>query len=77
MYRFKYLVTGFFLLVQWYVRSTQLLVPMDDSQTNHLKAYGVAYWTLENGVTLEWLLNYKGGSFLFPHLQNIERELKI
>jgi len=56
---------------------TQLLVPMDLSQSNHLKAYGIAYWTLENGVIIEWLLNYKGGSFLMPHLQEIERELKI
>jgi hypothetical protein len=57
--------------------STQLLVPMDANQSNHLKAYGIAYWTLENGVVIEWLLNYKGGSFLMPHLQEIERELKI
>lgn len=57
--------------------STQLLVPMDVTQSNHLKAYGIAYWTLENGVLIEWLLNYKGGSFLMPHLQEIERELKI
>jgi hypothetical protein len=57
--------------------ATQLLVPMDESQTNHLKAYGIAYWTLENGVLIEWLLNYKGGSFLMPHLPHLERELKI
>jgi hypothetical protein len=50
---------------------------MDNGQTNHLKAYGIAYWTLENGVVIEWLLNYKGGSFLMPHLQEIEKELKI
>jgi len=57
--------------------ATQLLIPMDNGQSNHLKAYGIAYWTLENGVIIEWLLNYKGGSFLMPHLQEIERELKI
>ena len=50
------------------LKSTQLLVPMYESQTNHLKAYGLAYWTLENGVTIEWLLNYRGGSFLIRHL---------
>ena len=50
---------------------------MDDTQTNHLKAYGIAYWTLENGVIIEWLLNYKGGSFLMPHLTSIEEELII
>ena len=57
------------------LKATQLLVPMDESQTNHLKAYGLAYWTLENGVTIEWLLNYRGGSFLMPHLTLIEEEL--
>jgi hypothetical protein len=50
---------------------------MDTRQTNHLKAYGIAYWTLENGLTIEWLLNYRGGSFLMPHLKTIEEELKI
>ncbi|MCX6192006.1 MAG: asparagine synthetase B [Flavobacteriia bacterium] len=57
--------------------STQLLIPMDDSQSNHLKAYGIAFWTLENGLTIEWLLNYRGGSFLMPHLKTIEEELII
>lgn len=57
--------------------STQLLVPMDETQTNHLKAYGISYWALENGVVMEWLLNYKGGSFLFPHLTTLEEELNI
>lgn len=58
-------------------QASQLLVPMDDKQINHLKAYGIAYWTLENGVVIEWLLNYRGGSFLMPHLQTIEKELRI
>ena len=57
--------------------ATQLLIPMDAHQTNHLKAYGIAYWTLENGLTIEWLLNYRGGSFLMPHLKTIEEELTI
>ena len=57
--------------------STQLLIPMDNRQSNHLKAYGIAFWTLENGLTIEWLLNYRGGSFLMPHLKTIEEELII
>ena len=57
--------------------STQLLIPMDNKQSNHLKAYGIAFWTLENGLTIEWLLNYRGGSFLMPHLKTIEEELII
>jgi hypothetical protein len=40
-----------------------ILIPMDLSQTDHLKAYGVAYWILEKGMPVEWLLNYRGGSF--------------
>ncbi|MFO7615847.1 MAG: asparagine synthetase B [Bacteroidales bacterium] len=51
-----------------------LLVPMDKSQTNHLKAYGIAYWSLERGAPLEWLLNYRGGSFLIGYNQAIEQE---
>ncbi len=43
-----------------------LLVPMDDAQTDHLKAYGVAYRLLERGGRGEWFLNYRGGSFLLP-----------
>ena len=57
------------------LKATQLLVPMDESQTNHLKAYGLAFWTLENSITIEWLLNYRGGSFLIRHLKSIEEEL--
>ncbi|RPJ49230.1 MAG: asparagine synthetase B [Candidatus Latescibacterota bacterium] len=46
------------------VRAEFYLVPMDLTQTDHLKAYGVAYWYLEQGVDVHWLLNYRGGSFL-------------
>ena len=50
---------------------------MDESQSDHLKAYGISYWTLENGITIEWLLNNRGGSFLYPNLQTIQDELSI
>jgi hypothetical protein len=50
---------------------------MDESQTDHLKAYGIAFYCLENNVTVEWLLNYRGGSFLVPHLKTLEEELII
>jgi hypothetical protein len=43
-----------------------LLIPMDDAQSDHLKAYGVAYRAVERGVRAEWLLNYRSGSFLLP-----------
>ncbi len=57
--------------------ASQLLIPMDESQAKHLKAYGIAYFILENDVVIEWLLNYRGGSFLTPHLVSIEEELLI
>ena len=48
------------------VAQARLLVPMDLVQNDHLKAYGLAYWVLERGQTVEWLLNYRGGAFLLP-----------
>ncbi len=71
----KILSCLFLFVLSFQLRATQILVPMDDSQSDHLKAYGVAYWSLENTVTIEWLLNYRGGSFLFPHLRALEEEL--
>lgn len=54
-----------------------LLIPMDNTQTNHLKAYGVAYWVLEHDVEISWLLNYRGGSYLIPHHAAFERECRL
>jgi hypothetical protein len=54
-----------------------LLIPMDLAQTDHLKAYGVAYWTLRQGVKVEWLLNYRGGSFLMPADERVVRQCRI
>jgi len=55
----------------------QLLIPMDDSQKNHLKSYGIAYWVLERDVEVKWLLNYRGGSFLMQHSPSIENECVV
>jgi hypothetical protein len=52
----------------------KLLIPMDATQKNHLKAYGIAYYMLGQEKEVEWLLNYKGGSFLMDDYENIERE---
>ncbi len=51
-----------------------LLVPMDRSQQDHLRAYGLTYWTLEQQEKAEWLLNYRGGSFLLPDREDVRRE---
>ena len=54
-----------------------LLIPMDEKQSNHLKAYGIAYWILSEDVSLDWLLNHRGGSFLVKSNQLIINELII
>lgn len=54
-----------------------ILIPMDKQQSNHLKAYGIAYWVLQNDVEVDWLLNYRGGSFMCKYNQKIENELII
>jgi hypothetical protein len=55
----------------------KLLVPMDDRQTDHLKAYGLTFWVLQRGNKAEWLLNYRGGSFLLPDDPQVEREANV
>ncbi|WP_370465572.1 asparagine synthetase B [Mangrovimonas futianensis] len=48
-----------------------------ESQKNHLKAYGITYWTLEKQLKVKWLLNYRGGSFLLPDTEEIQKECQI
>ena len=55
----------------------KILVFMDLQQKDHLKAYGVAYWTLQQGINVEWLLNYRSGSFLMDYYPAVERELRV
>ena len=55
----------------------QLLVPMDRSQANHLKAYGLSYWVLEQGGRAEWLLNFQGGAFLLPDTDGTRRRAAL
>ena len=55
----------------------QLLVPMDRSQANHLKAYGLTYWVLEQGGRAEWLLNFQGGAFLLPDTDGTRRRAAL
>src|SRR6267378_2739368 len=54
-----------------------LLIPMDDSQSDHLKAYGLAYRVIHEGLKAEWLLNYQGGAFLIPDGDAIRREAAL
>ncbi len=48
-----------------------------DGQENHLKAYGITYWVLKKQLKVKWLLNYRGGSFLLPDAEEIQRECQI
>ena len=60
--------------IAWPAESpAQLLVPMDEAQENHLKAYGLAYKVLEAGERADWLLNYRDGSFLIPDAPAVRR----
>jgi hypothetical protein len=55
----------------------KLMIPMDLSQTDHLKAYGIAYWVLTKNLPVDWLLNYRGGSFMIDNLDLVAKECRI
>jgi len=57
--------------------SQKMLIPMDNTQSNHLKSYGLVYWILEQEINVEWLLNYKGGAFLLNAKNSINNEATI
>ena len=64
-----------FILYSFSLKASYILIPMDeDTQKDHLKAYGIAFWTLENDLTVDWLLSYRGGSFLIENQTEIEKE---
>lgn len=73
----KILLITILLLGLTRAQASYLLIPMDESQTNHLKAYGIAHWVLENQISAQWLLNYRGGSFLVQYDKAIETECVI
>nr|WP_316787320.1 asparagine synthetase B [Pedobacter frigiditerrae] len=50
---------------------------MDEGQKNHLKAYGIAYWSIKQQADVDWLLNYRGGSFLVKYAKVVEDECKV
>lgn len=73
------ILTLLFLLVTTWLSaySTSILIPMDMDQKNHLKAYGIAYFAIKEGVDASWLLNYRGGSFMFAYSSKVEDECII
>ena len=74
----KKLITLICILFVTQSFASYILIPMDaETQKNHLKAYGITYWTLERQLKVKWLLNYRGGSFLLPDSEDIQRECQI
>lgn len=73
----KLLLILFSGMLSIWVQGAYLLIPMDTSQKNHLKSYGIAYWVLNKEVEVKWLLNYRGGSFLVQHSPEIQAECVI
>ncbi|QNE39521.1 asparagine synthetase B [Hymenobacter sp. NBH84] len=57
--------------------ANHILIPMDEAQKEHLKAYGIAYWLLGKQVEVDWLLNYRGGAFAFDAVAGAENELAV
>ncbi|MBF8294341.1 MAG: hypothetical protein HW389_886 [Bacteroidetes bacterium] len=59
------------------VGQSKLLIPMDLKQTDHLKAYGIAFWVLQHNGEVDWLLNYRGGAFMVDYSDVLARECRI
>ncbi|MEL7121493.1 MAG: asparagine synthetase B [Bacteroidota bacterium] len=73
---FLVMVAALFMSLQ--LNASYILLPMDpDGQKEHLKAYGITYWVLENDVEAYWLLNYRGGSFAFEYNRIFEKECLV
>ncbi|MBK7027725.1 MAG: asparagine synthetase B [Bacteroidales bacterium] len=66
-----------FLLMTILANAAYVLIPMDEGQKNHLKAYGISFWILKQDVEVSWLLNYRGGSFMMRYNKLIEDECII
>ena len=80
-YKGKFSMRGtlilFFLVFCRFAQANSILIPMDETQSNHLKAYGIAYWILRNEIEVDWLLNYRGGSFMVKQHPAIQNELVV
>lgn len=73
-----FIVTILFSLMGSFTNASSILLPMEaDGQQNHLKAYGITYWALSKSYKVNWLLNYRGGSFLLPDGEDIRKECQI
>ncbi|SVE20593.1 uncharacterized protein METZ01_LOCUS473447, partial [marine metagenome] len=73
----KKIVITIFLILFNIIFSQKLLIPMDNTQNDHLKSYGFAYWVLKQKDNIDWLLNYKGGAFLINAKEKYIEEAKL
>ena len=73
----KKLLIILLIFLTGHIYATHILIPMDEEQKNHLKAYGIAYWILQNNIEVNWLLNYRGGSFEVQYSKDIEDECHV
>src|ERR1044071_748951 len=73
----RFAVLLFVVLMARVASANSILIPMDGKQANHLKAYGIAYWILRNELEVDWLLNFRGGSFMCKHHPAIQNELVV
>ena len=68
-------IINIFIFIFLNIAFTQkLIIPMDDTQSNHLKAYGLSFWILEKNTNVDWLLNYRGGAFMVDYQDLIKNE---
>lgn len=75
--RFRLTLLVILLFLVQGLQAAYVLIPMDETQKNHLKSYGIAYWILKHDVEVDWLLNYRGGSFLAQYSKSIENECVV
>jgi len=66
-----------FIIATGIAHANKILIPMDLSQTDHLKSYGITYWALKKGITADWLLNYRSGSFMLNYSDELVAECRI
>ena len=66
-----------FPLIFNFLLSQKIMIPMDVKQNDHLKAYGFAFWALNQNINVEWLLNYRGGSFLLDEFSEITEVARV
>ena len=74
----KIFITALLFFLSWQTFASFILIPMDAvTQKEHLKAYGITYWSLQRGHKVKWLLNYEGGSFLLEDDEATRKECQI